>query len=149
MIFADKRLLFRRKTLCATMGSGTPAGEPVAYLYNGVQLPPLPEWDKQKYPYAVMGRPFGIAVCFANKPAYYNTTQLGGCIDFEVGTEMVQYNLSSSYTDGVSRWIYVVSNPTTWSEKSSYGEGVWSNTDIYKDDGALYLAASEPIPVYE
>jgi hypothetical protein len=27
--------------------------------------------------------------------------------------------------------------------------GIWSNTDIYLDDGTLYLAASEPVPVYE
>ncbi|MBR5862186.1 MAG: hypothetical protein IKZ08_02550 [Bacteroidales bacterium] len=28
--------------------------EPIAYLYNGVQLPKLPEWDKEQYPYAAV-----------------------------------------------------------------------------------------------
>lgn len=28
--------------------------EPVAYLYNGVRLPKLPEYDKSVYPYAVI-----------------------------------------------------------------------------------------------
>lgn len=134
-------------------GGGGETGTPVAFLYNGVQLPPLPELDdekKKKYPYIVIVRTFGvITVSFSAKPAYYNTTRLGGCIDFEVGTEMIQYNWGGNYGGDEDRWVYVATNPTIWSEKSSYTEGVWTNTDIYKDDGTLYLAVSEPVPVYE
>ena len=28
--------------------------QPVAYLYNGVRLPKLPEWDRETYPYATI-----------------------------------------------------------------------------------------------
>ena len=38
----------------------TNAKTPDGYSYNGVQLPKLPEWDKEMYPYAVISYREGI-----------------------------------------------------------------------------------------
>ena len=69
------------------------------FLYNGVKLPALPEWDKEKYPYAAM-------------------------------------NLGANY--GV---LYLLDNALMAKQFQ------WANFDILNEDGTLYLAASDPVPV--
>jgi hypothetical protein len=50
-------------------GQRTKQKTPIAYLYNGVQLPPLPEWDREKYPYAVIvADDYQTALSFSAKP---------------------------------------------------------------------------------
>ena len=55
------------------------APEPVAYLYNGVRLLPIPKYDKEKYPYFFLGisldksseSEFGLAELFvSSKPLF-------------------------------------------------------------------------------
>lgn len=120
-------------------------GEPVAYLYNGVRLPKLPEWDKTAYPYAVI---------ISNGDDYY----LGyGSIKLTAGStgRVTLSLLGSSYStkklvDG--QWI----TPDDYLE-INIGTPVWANYDVYYTDsetagtlaGTLLLSASDPVPVYE
>lgn len=109
--------------------------EPVAWLYNGVRLPKLPEWDKETYPYAVLvehnsATPYWLAV---STTAFVN-------------------NLGLCQVKGDCR-VFPFKNDV-WGEIETFsGLSIplpfWTNTDFLNRDGTLYLAASEPIPVYE
>lgn len=112
--------------------------EPVAWLYNGVRLPALPEWDREKYPYAVIGKVFM------------------GTID------TLFYSASPVQRNGTSRLVTVASpHYQVRCEGNSWGNAtghyydasvlaMWSTHDIINTtDGAVFLAASEPVPVYE
>lgn len=136
--------------------------KPIAYLYNGVQLPALPEWDKEAYPYAVI--------------EYYGENSGGGAtanlyvFDIPAGKKTIQ--ISSSYTatviaasdggtfnrmraqlmsDGES-----VSSPAFGSVTNSNrttvspSDVLWANYDVPNyEDGGMLLVASAPVPVYE
>lgn len=114
-------------------------GEPVAYLYNGVRLPALPEWDVEAYPYVLICEVDGV---------YYVTTRSDQqrCL---TGGKLFWYSNYPTFTlkDGV--WI---------EEYDAFPVGrviVWANYDVYYSSavedlgGTLYMTASDPVPVYE
>jgi hypothetical protein len=116
------------------------------YLYNGVELPALPEWDKVKYPYAYIvhdidgaGR-YEYVFCMEPKPVtvLLRTTAFSGTV---------------SASDWTSRYFGYENNAWVSGSGGIIGSVIWSNTDVYYKDsiegvgGTLYLAASEPIPV--
>lgn len=111
---------------------------PVAYLYNGVRLPGLPEWDKVKYPYAFIASQNSrwFLYCFSDEK---KVSSAGSVTIIAPGAGFI-------YGDN------------RWEEYSSGGlllRPIWSNYDIYYSDtsddelsGTLYLANSEPVPIY-
>lgn len=124
--------------------------KPIAFLYNGVQLPPLPAWDKEAYPYAVINYykitgEYTIYFAAPNAYCYENTfVYFGGSSDGE-HVAAVQYTgtLEQGWYDyqEVENFNVCLNwKVTSWA--------IWSNTDL-EYDGTLYLAASDPIPVYE
>lgn len=105
---------------------------PVAYLYNGVRLPGLPEWDKEMYPFAYIGRN-SSGTCYLWCDDEVKIASVDGQILF----------LSA---------LGFVAKDGKWESSTAAGVGatiVWSNVDVYDVDGTLYLTASEPVPVYE
>ena len=105
--------------------------EPVAYLYNGVRLPKLPEWDREMYPYA------------------YITQNLSGTVyKFVAKTTKPEASTDGKIT--LSGLTFAVVDGA-WAEVYSQGirKVIWTNNDLYHEDGTLYLDASDPIPVYE
>lgn len=139
-----------------------PTGEPIAYLYNGVQLPPLPEWDKEAYPYAFityLADAAGIDEKYA------------GCIFGQIVFCSGQFTVKSdgyAYTENVDEKAYnfatgalavdldVTEGEWTFGEETHVDDMVldaymllWSSYDILNEDGSVYLAASDPVPVYE
>lgn len=135
--------------------------KPVAFLYNGVRLPKLPEWDKTAYPYAYITETKnhsleslnGFNVWFCDKPVHAKL-ELNGDYHFHSNGVAISY-LKAKYSDGewgslkkANSSLYQMSYP------------VWANTDMYTlkenaDTGetemtnTVALAASDPIPVYE
>lgn len=116
--------------------------EPVAYLYNGVRLPKLPEWDRAVYPYAVM-----IYRCV---PQLYELRCLSADAYYGENFFKASNGILSQCKDGVwgafgtlegESYAYV---PLT----SSIDTLVWANFTM-ENNGTTYLIASEPIPVYE
>jgi hypothetical protein len=114
--------------------------------YVGAALPKLPEWDKEKYPYALIRDASSQAhlYCFS---------------DFYCG--------DNNYTPTDPKRLYVSSDyfscraphdDTSWTDPI-YGESggpswdlphiTWTNFDVLNEDGTVFLAASDPIPVYE
>lgn len=113
---------------------------PTAYSYNGVILPALPQYDKAKY-HAYIHR---LSSINGGNHEYYLSLQEDKISVMLGGTTYVKP--SHRAKDGV--WDeYTPTSATTVI--------VWSDVDVYYADsvvdlgGTLYLAASEPVPVYE
>ena len=115
------------------------------YLYNGVELPELPEYDKSAYPYAVIMSHTGNEYSFV----FSNTAMVVG------GTD--GYNLL--HPNGVNTQFYFGATQEIRADAQSWGDfryantniysgmAVWANFDLYDKNGNLYLLASDPVPV--
>ena len=119
--------------------------EPVAYLYNGMRLPKLPEWDRGSYPFAYISNGFlgiGRSYVYFKNVEYGKTDGGNHCIIVPAGTGM--YGL---YSNG--QW----KEPTVTTEDDFMPVPdsilIWANFDVLNEDGSVFLTASEPIPVYE
>ena len=118
-----------------------PSGTIVGYSYNGVTLPALPEWDKETYPYAYIGHPGTTSpntdtyrLAFAKVAL---SVTVGDGYAYVSALNTIEYDLVDGVWTEASYTLYSA-NP------------IWSNTDILsKADSTVYLAASEPVPVYE
>ena len=135
------------------------AKEPVAYLYNGVRLPKLPEWDKAKYPYAVLAYGTGESVpywvYFCEKQPYINSDdeivineKTGGTLVSPTGTSAIYYryyNLEDTVGWEDNSTPASLLSPITLEKTNVF----WCSADILNTDGTVFLAASEPVPVYE
>ena len=113
----------------------------VAYLYNGVRLPALPEWDRDVYPFATITAHSGGLYCF-------NASDIVLALDYTMSRPNDSgafLNIRSAYDKETESW-----GENKTSAVNGYdGSPIWSNFDIYKSDGSLYLSASEPVPIYK
>lgn len=128
------------------------------YFYNGVLLPALPEWDKETYPYAAI---------------FHKSDSNGGVAPYYqfVATKepITRYDpaLGSNYyyRNNTIGWVYrFINDPENITEDTVWGDEhvqttvfasaykidlIWTNHDIImENDGSVYLAASDPIPVF-
>ena len=116
--------------------------EPVAYLYNGVRLPPLPEWDKTTYPYAVIDSSGDLCVS-KNSPRVENVMgTMKVCASGKTDDAVLIYKKDVA----TGNWEYFSSKMYKY---IPLDETVWTNTDILYNDETVFMEASEPIPVYE
>ena len=147
-----------------------PSREPVAYLFNGVRLPDIfsvytPE-QQETHPYATMvtstdadiethGRALLAYLILSTMPLI---RQKGS---------FIYYELAAAEDGSVFRYLINTVDGVTdedWKRDAdkdgnyAAGDNVqaitlstirWANYDIYRDDGTIYLAASDPVPVYE
>lgn len=121
------------------------AGIPVSYLYNGVVLPALPEWDESAYPYAYIGT-------FGGKDSTHFIAT-----DYDISKYIYVPGADHIFTP-MNCVRYVLSDGA-WIEDSLWVgfTPFWANTNVYYANevengdlaGTLYLAASEPVPVVE
>lgn len=122
--------------------------KPTAYLYNGIRLPALPEWDRGVYPYAVLQWREEVAgsqsvetrLFVSTEPPYKGSLF---CI-IPVGSSGVVYKLNEK-----NEWYAHTSWTPNLDMSGSLVVPHWSNYDMLKSDGTVYLAASDPVPVYE
>ena len=144
--------------------------EPVAYLYNGVRLPKLPEWDRGEYPYAHIlwmreyaGTEYEYLLSVHTHPLVFVTSVTGNGIVrenalcyrpvTEVRRDYMFWLGDGKWEDepgAMSETRYSAGNEAVMACEGSEVELVWTSTNIFKEDGkTLYFAASDPIPVYE
>ena len=128
---------------------GIPGRTPVAYLYNGVRLPALPEWDMEALPCAAV---FDLnddmyMLILSNLPLLYRTSSY-----YLSGTSILAYmcikdpNIASGAGFTANTWAFYHEETL---DTIMYMTGVfWRNLDGYDDNGNA-LAASDPVPVYE
>ena len=137
------------------------AKPPVAYLYNGYRLPPLPEWDREKYPYIMMnwfndsGKPLSSCLLYAFSKPYHLTHYRTLYDDYTICPPEDETILCSKsrYINGVySPFSDMLESPSEtypYNQNGLTSNPDWANYDVLNKNGTLYLAASEPVPVYE
>lgn len=154
--------------------SGAPypysAPVPVAYLYNGIRLPALPEWDREKYPYFIV-LPYISGSTFNPQNMtmlYLSTSKFSRKVFVKESVLSGEYNDYWFYAETDGDAVYYTYQPSTETEWTRHeyrdteflaGELAfnYSNADVCLanfdvknyDDGTVYLPAAEPIPVYE
>lgn len=121
------------------------------YLYNGVELPALPDWDKEVYPYAWIDT---VTMTRATHELW-----LVKDVDltaFSASGTTSKKNYFKMYeclvADGVvpTEWtLYTSKEEMDSASTVSCTRTIWTNTDMSYSDGTLILAASEPVPVRE
>lgn len=128
----------------------------MAYLYNGVRLPKLPEWDKKAYPSAVISMTKQTLTNRYNPAGLYLLPELivemsdSGIFHITTGAVGAIYARVDVDNDGNSTEMqWPDFTPCSEQGNIALGNVRWTDTDIYKPDGSLYMAASEPIPAYE
>ena len=118
------------------------------YLYNGVELPELPEWDKTAYPYITGVLHSGFTAFLSrlrvtDKPSknYVTDNNDSYMPEYPEGTNYIEYKLNTS----TSSWYQSGSG-----QYESGGVPVespnWTNHDLFYADGTLYLGATVPLP---
>lgn len=140
--------------LCWEAGGGE-SDRVRAYLYNGVKLPPLPQWDKAAYPYALVaveevysGRWYAILYVFSSVNYFTSEDNGNWCISANVS------HGSRFFAKGASiEALQPFDEDFKYSDGSDGGIAItradWANFDVLNEAGGVYLAASEPVPVYE
>lgn len=141
--------------------------EPVAYSYNGVVLPKLPERDREKYPYVTIIKGSGYSLGGAYDMAYLCFSDTPLAVDD--GLRMSNHSRATY----VSYVINYTNGETDWRQNAEKEEELvaayslpsvllptpmtYTNYDAYYDEyagddvaGTLALAKSDPpIPIYE
>lgn len=132
----------------------------IANLYNGYQLPPLPDYDKTVYPYAAIvgGDSFGYLnahLVLSTAPLnYVNNNLMYWNLFYGAGTAgaVMVYEWTAQSADGF------VHNETLDNSFGATGgavqqftddELIWANYDVYEhpEGTTLVISASDPVPV--
>ena len=117
------------------------------YLYNGTELPALPNWDKTAYPYAMIRKRWNIdyALVVYDRPVHYIHINLNGEWDDSNANRLWCCFDRETFTWG--NWGEEIGSPSAVDNSNV----LWSNYDVLNYyDGEVYstrCAASEPVPV--
>ena len=127
------------------------------YLYNGIELPELPEWDKDTYPYACIVRPRAgddnMRILIVSAASFIVEVRVGYGTNIEFGV-LLDNGVPAKRTESIS----IADNPLSWGEIAydytySYGVALgehvilWSNTDVFDEDGEVFMEGTDPVPV--
>lgn len=133
----------------------TQASEPLR-MYNGHALPPLPEWDRETYPYAVITFKRGDRtkyrlIAYKSDNLYFRTG-FGSTIYHHFGTR--DSNTALVFTSSLGETSWSQETATFWffsvdrdGGSSANGDDVaiWTHGfDLMYSDDTLYVGASEP-----
>ena len=153
-------------------GTSNYGEEIIGYSYNGIVLPKIE--PKEGYPYIYVFQVSGVDRIDSLLSSYGYDSFLGR-LDLVYGlhysTHPYTYDADSRFDTGAigAKTIGYAFDPSgllsddNWGYTESYevrdeydGYGnpydtlmIWSNTNLLNPDGSVYLAASEPVPVYE
>lgn len=133
------------------------------WRYNEVVLPELPEYDDSIYPYAALVQPFTstenmgnpILVLFSSDVEFYYDNAVRIAVysqcSWRWNTDGVTWDDGDGPTmndDGSDVRTNIVC-PAGIEELAYVGfRTVWSNFDIYWEDGSEYLTASDPVVLF-
>lgn len=143
---------FQTALVCGLMSKGRELKgnkSPIAYLYNGVQLPPLPEVE---YEYAVINW-YSYNQCYAlslfESPNYFTAygADFFGTDESGVPKAKVYFAKNGAWElSDITEWNFVV---TKGDEDQLSDSALWANFNLNYSDGTIYVAATEPIPIYK
>lgn len=123
---------------------------PIAYLYNGVQAPDVCTVGTD-------GHPYGLIYQKASTGAYYLLKCMDAAYPAQGFLTYSEGQLVSTSGVGIYGTRNILSGGAWVYEQTVMGKTlsldgitlIWTNTDIPNADGSTYLAATEPVPVYE
>ena len=114
-----------------------------AYYYNGFTFPKMDDWDVSTHPFAY--------ICGSGPNWYLRISPIEFCMTSD--GKFLPKNGESGFIF-LSNRIYGAEE--VWRERtestytaSSLDAPIWCNKNVYNADGSLFLAASEPVPVYK
>lgn len=116
-------------------------------MYNNVELPEIPNWDRTTYPYAVLSTNnwFSRLYCYLyllKDYQYRDKDANNRYLDF---TTDLYYFVSYPPAEPATEWGSI--NMEEKTESIHIGSIKWANFDILNADGSVKLAASDPVPV--
>lgn len=114
------------------------------FLYNGVELPALPEWDKTVYPYA-----FIYIVTLDGTTGVYTLVVSSSSVMGYDGNGIIcpSATVGQRYTVSEDSWAAASASDDFYIKRDNLIYTVWANFDVLNSDGSVYVAASEPVPV--
>jgi hypothetical protein len=132
---------------------GTAAGEPVAYLYNGLKLPALPQWDKAAYPHAVITTNsssfFGDKATLYVFGSYtYTRTSDGDYAIYATDCRKYICPMDAQLLNAVGDWSDFSTLEGAYIDAHPGGYTKWVNFDLLGEAGGIFMAATAPVPVY-
>ena len=112
------------------------------YLYNGVRLPALPDWDKERYPYA-----FIYIVTLDGTTGVHTLVVSSSSVMYYDGNGIIcpSANVGQRYTVSGEAWATAARSDDFYIQRDNLIYTVWSNFDVLNADGSVYVAASEPV----
>ena len=121
------------------------AAVPTAYLYNGIRLPALPEWDRGVYPYVNIFKRTDAFITYDMYVAVADSKEM--TVDSDGSAELLTEGKLYCFTRESGEW-------SDWAELAGTmpnSKLLWTNYDtyVYGSPDTLYMAASDPVPVYE
>ena len=130
------------------------------YLFNGVELPALPEWDKAAYPYVVIVQSDDAYYAYALTEESYLLREINGSKEYQ-WLKCTAPHLRTVYSASTSLgWAGVFAESGSWDYINSTlsnsigcdGEitkpVIWSNHNIPYEDGTIFFEkCDDPIPV--
>ena len=133
-----------RQFVWTTGTDGLPEKKLVGYLYGGVgPLPEIPKVDG--FEFATLIGETGVLTLSTMKVIAAPFDNAAHLYAAESGTAKVYF-----LNEDESAWeLFLETNVALAEQLSTSARNVWSNFDILTADGSTYLAASEPVPVYE
>lgn len=126
-----------------------PKGEPVAYSYNGVVLPKLPEMPEGFECVAVTNIMFTKVYCVFAFREPFDVSVHKGAMSWVVPDAEPYFGATyTGYETGAEGWSEL--SECKASSTTVAGNWLkWINYDVYTTDGELYMERTEPVPVYE
>lgn len=128
----------------------------VPYLYNGIKLPALVNWDKDLLPYATM---YWHTISETYLVYYHSTKWIRKMIvktykHFPETPGLICGRLQLDPKKDVNWSVVGGKVSESWGDQNSESWDldtfvpVWTNYDSLNEDGTLYFAGSEPVPAY-
>lgn len=124
---------------------------PIAYLYNGVQLPGLPVVEGFEYKVMIWDEARILTfLYFSTAKLHKNNVTLTSVLKAEEDGSCIVYTLSADKTVFERAEDFDLTFPQGEPVAWVTGSPRWANYDVltYGTD-TVYLEASEPVPVYE
>lgn len=121
------------------------------WLYNGERMPPLPDWDRETYPYAFIVYRFGTNMVkgfpylYCVKSVSYTTTDSGGYAIRVPSTSLVYV---TNKAGGGDSWESATV-PDNINNMQVLTKLAWANFDVQAADGTTLMAGSQALVISE
>ena len=116
---------------------------PVAYSYNGVELPALPEYDTTAYPYAfIFTNSSGTTYLYYSNQQFHGYSSVMDLVRNLAACTLGTYKISNG------AWIVGTAPQEYAANEVATNIPFWANYDVLDVREQLWCAASEPVPIY-